>query len=211
MRCWDGGLSFVECREGRLHCLDELCLAEVIDDTLVSTDFFNYIHPFFRYANGDDAELAEGPCDCGIFGRYFPAFHGRVCQRVVIGGESLPGTALIEDITNFLYFGTLPSFRATNALAKQYPNRPFMVHVRWQLRQRQDGDFEFHYSGDLDAAQLACIEAGVRFIVLREGDLPAGDLDQREPSGQQLDFVRDDSLGDSIKNLSVVSEVVDCA
>lgn len=207
MRCWDGGLGFFECREGRKHVYDELALVERVDGVLASTDFFNFCHPFFRYANGDEGVLDEGRCDCGTFGRHFSDFQGRVVQRVVIDGETVPGNALSAEVFGFLAMGWLPSYTASKALVRGFGAHPFDgVAFRWQVRQDAAGDFEFRYDADLDARQLEYLGVGVRFILLRQG-LPLGPLDAVRSCDHRLALVRDPGLSDSRKNLSVVSEV----
>jgi hypothetical protein len=208
MRCWDGGMGFAECASGRKHVLDELALVEDLAGVLVSTDLFNYCHPFLRYANGDDGTVVLDGCECGVYGLQFAEFRGRRVQRLMIGGRAVPGTAIAEELTNFLFLGGLPAmrvceaFRARHGPAHILGDRP----IRWQLRQDAAGDFEFLYDGELTAAQLAYLEEGVRFVVLREGDLPLGPADLR-PSGHSLRFTRRPALGDSLKHLYVVSEV----
>lgn len=206
MRCWDGGLGFFECRVGRKHVYDELAYVEEVGGTLVSTDLFNFVHPFLRYANGDDATLADGGCRCGVYGRYFVEFRGRICQRVVLGSLPVPGRAIAEDVMRFLTYGYLPSALASEAFRVRHPSHPFAdTHVRWQLYQRPDLDFEFRYAGDLTPEQVACLDEAARFIVLRQGDLPRGGLDAAVV-GQRLETVRCDDLGGKAKNLSVISE-----
>jgi phenylacetate-coenzyme A ligase PaaK-like adenylate-forming protein len=80
MRCWDGGLSFIECKYGTKHIDDELCYVE---KDLTSTDFFNYAQPFIRYPSADGGEIDIKQCRCGIYGRYFKEFIGKVSQYII--------------------------------------------------------------------------------------------------------------------------------
>lgn len=70
MRCWDGGASFLTCKFGSIHLLEDLSYVHVVDGRLVSIDYFNLTAPFVNYWNGDYCTL-EGPssCACGRSGR----------------------------------------------------------------------------------------------------------------------------------------------
>lgn len=67
MRCWDGGASFLTCKHGRYHLLDNLSWCRSVEGRLVSTDYFSLPSPFVNYWNGDHAEIGDvyERCECG--------------------------------------------------------------------------------------------------------------------------------------------------
>jgi hypothetical protein len=83
MRCWDGGLSFFECRHGTRHVNEELSIVETVADRVVSTDIFNWLQRFVRYDNGDRCATSRKKCHCGISGLVFDTFDGKRMEALV--------------------------------------------------------------------------------------------------------------------------------
>jgi hypothetical protein len=98
MRCWDGGLSFFECKFKTKHINDELSLAESIDGKIFSTDFFNFDQKFVNYHNGDLGKIEQKTCDCGIYGNYFSYFGGKSMEVIVTQTGVVPGTLIADAI-----------------------------------------------------------------------------------------------------------------
>lgn len=73
MRCWDGGATFFTCKHGIKHLLDGLSWCQSINNKLVSDDYFSIITPFYRYWNGDYADIDYDYqlCQCGRYYRRF--------------------------------------------------------------------------------------------------------------------------------------------
>jgi hypothetical protein len=88
MRCWDGGATFITCKEKRQHLLDNLSWCEEKDKMLLSTDYFSLPSPFIRYWNGDYCKIGQeySRCDCGRLYRQFEFLDSR---PFTIKGESI--------------------------------------------------------------------------------------------------------------------------
>lgn len=73
MRCWDGGISFMTCKYGKRHLLDNLSYCVSVGGKLVSTDYFSLPAPFVNYWNGDYGDVGDEyhRCDCGRAYREF--------------------------------------------------------------------------------------------------------------------------------------------
>jgi len=136
MRCWDGGLSFYSCDNDRLHIYDELCYVEN-DGVLISTDFYNYCHPFIKYANGDAGIIEEGMCTCGIYGKYFTEFQGRYVDAIKLGHEYVAGTRISMAIQTVL--GKLK------------------VALSYKLVQESEKLCVFNYCGNIQNQELALV------------------------------------------------------
>jgi hypothetical protein len=80
MRCWDTGLSFIECKYGTRHIDDELCLAVENNGQIISTDFFNYAASTIAQITDDIGTIQISECRCGIYGRIFTSFIGKSMQ-----------------------------------------------------------------------------------------------------------------------------------
>lgn len=217
MRCWDGGLSFYQCPQGRLHVYDELCLVEEIEGRLVSTDFFNYCHPFVRYANHDTGELDRGLCGCGVYGNYFTKFTGRVQEAVLIGEDIIPGAVFQQEIGKFLTWGNFVSGYFEDQFYSLYPRGVLEgVEVCWQLRQDTAGSLEFVYDSrpSMTPEQVEFLQAGIRFIVLRDpGPFTLGVVDARHGAANHpLSFTVNPSVFDGAgrrsKHLFVQSDLL---
>lgn len=100
MRCWDGGLSFFECRYGTKHINDELCVAKSVNNQIISTDLFNYAQEFINYKNDDIGEIEIKQCACGIFGNVFKKFEGKNIQCIKSeNNELIPGTLFANELS----------------------------------------------------------------------------------------------------------------
>ena len=88
MRCWDGGCTFITCKENNYHILDNLSYCFSIDSKLISTDYFSFVSPFVNYWNGDYCEISSiyKRCDCGRLFRYFKLLESR---PFYVKGESV--------------------------------------------------------------------------------------------------------------------------
>jgi hypothetical protein len=142
MRCWDGGLSFFECRYKTKHINDELCLAEEKDGKIFSTDFFNHSQKFVEYHNGDMGEIEIGACECGIFGRKFGRFSGRSMEMILSHKGPIPGYQIADAI-----------FYASDK-AQSLSGSPFNFCVLQHI----DRNVEFGTDKPLDDKQKAIIK-----------------------------------------------------
>jgi hypothetical protein len=80
MRCWDGGATFMTCKNHVYHLMDDLALVYNDDQgKLMSIDFFAYPSPFINYWNGDycEVEAEYKLCDCGRWHRPFKFLNRR--------------------------------------------------------------------------------------------------------------------------------------
>ena len=151
MRCWDGGLSFFECKYGRKHINDELSIVERVDDTLVSTDLFNFNHKFIRYFNGDCGVYESGTCSCGIYGNYFTHFNGKEIECLIssYGEKVIPGSVII------------------NSILKTCKNRPEFkdVHFKFNVVQDKEKNIVIYGNTDLNEEQVFLIRFNISSIV----------------------------------------------
>ncbi len=149
MRCWDGGLSFFSCPYNRLHVYDELCFVEKTDK-LISTDFFNYCHPFIKYHNGDDGILDEGLCKCGIYGKFFEEFWGRRVDALLVDNKLVSGHRISVGLQTVL--------------------RKLGVNISYKIHQKTHDEVEFHYFGVIEQDDLnkiaACLSALVKCKII---------------------------------------------
>lgn len=119
MRCWDGGLTFFECKYGRKHILDELCYVKKLNDQLLVTDLLNCVETYINYCNYDNGDFGIGQCECGIFGKYFNFFRGKQIENLMSANGSLvSGSTIIQTLAVIL---------------KDMPDMP------WRLYQTVDG------------------------------------------------------------------------
>lgn len=142
MRCWDGGLSFFECRHKTKHINDELCIAEEDDGRILSTDPFNHSQKFFRYHNGDMGEIETNPCECGIYGKTFRLFAGRSMEIIVTKDGSVPGFQVADAI-----------FHASDK-ARSLPQKPF----NFCIFQRADRNIDFKTDDPLKPDHMRLIK-----------------------------------------------------
>jgi hypothetical protein len=175
MRCWDGGLGFYECPEGRRHIYDEMAIVESVQGRLVSTDLLNHCQPFLRYWNGDRGTLGRDRCDCGIYGNYLKTFEGRHTSAIRIGNTIFPGSAIIEEIMCMLDSHSFVDPKFNDELLL---NHPMILSLRahkmvWTLKQRVDESFVFEYCSfpPLSEYMESLFYRGISFIVSR-GERP---------------------------------------
>jgi len=172
MRCWDGGLTFYECAEGRLHVCDELCHVEQLDDGLLAcTDYFNFSTPFLRYLNGDAGSLACGHCSCGVYGNYLTKFDGASRSLIWIGDYAIPGSLVVEDINSLFEFGGCASNVFSLSMIEKYHGNPFEGYdILYRVIQHKDESIEFlyHSKPSLGDTQLAALRDGLNFIFYRQ-------------------------------------------
>jgi phenylacetate-coenzyme A ligase PaaK-like adenylate-forming protein len=181
MRCWDGGLSFFECREGRKHIYDELAFVEDLDGRLVSTDLFNLAHPFIRYANNDCGTYRCGDCGCGIFGNYFTEFKGKQIENLLTkSGKTLSGTHVLESI---------------GVAVKEIP-----YEFNFTIRQHADKTITIHASIPLERTDRIPVMSILNRMI---NDVDISDLHSNIP----LEWVFDREISEK-KNLLVVSQAV---
>lgn len=95
-------VAFVtQCEHGGYHANQEFGLLEVLvggrparpgeTGELVATGFINPVMPLLRYATGDSAVLAEGPCACGRASARLERIEGRMDDVVVTPEGRLVG------------------------------------------------------------------------------------------------------------------------
>lgn len=116
MRCWDGGATFMTCQHGTKHLLDGLSWCYSIDGKLVSDDYFSVAYPFYKYWNGDFAEVSQDYelCKCGRYYRHFTFNKPRgraiqYCDKAKLNSvsTSISGISRIETVGNVIrYFTT---------------------------------------------------------------------------------------------------------
>jgi phenylacetate-coenzyme A ligase PaaK-like adenylate-forming protein len=75
-----------------------LCLANCVDGSVFSTDFFNFDQKFVDYHNGDLGDIGQKKCDCGIYGNFFRYFGGKSMEVIVTEKGSIPGTLIADAI-----------------------------------------------------------------------------------------------------------------
>jgi len=136
MRCWDTGLSFVECRFGTKHIDDELCLVEESAGRITSTDFFNFAAKLHTNITDDLGTIEMAHCRCGVYGRVFVDFIGKSMQCLwTKEGTVCDPHLVLAYITSFLK-------------AKGEP------YVRYLIRQKQDGAVLLFIDQDNDRSAL---------------------------------------------------------
>jgi hypothetical protein len=128
MRCWDGGATFITCKYGTNHLLDGLSWCQSIDGKLISDDYFSVAFPFFRYWNGDYAEISQEYelCQCG---RYFRKFIFNQPR-----GRSIPYTDktrldyISSEITDIVRIETIGN------VIRYFTSSPVKLSLRQQVR-----------------------------------------------------------------------------
>lgn len=86
-----GGIAY-ECAEHKgLHVTEERVYLETNENNdLLITDLDNYVMPYIRYWNADQAEFSEELCSCGRKSRLISKVMGRTCDYLVgINGQVL--------------------------------------------------------------------------------------------------------------------------
>ena len=144
MVCWDGCMGWFECPHGTKHVYDEFCHIERINGNLVTTDLNNFACPFIRYANGDEGEINQIECKCGLAGNYFENFYGKIIESLFIedetGGRIVPGRFFSEKLSVFLRLGKEWSFEKTKIA--------FDEKLIYRIKQNKDLSIDFQYSAE---------------------------------------------------------------
>lgn len=86
-----GGIAY-ECAEHKgLHVTEERVYLETNDNNdLLITDLDNYVMPFIRYWNADQALFSDHECSCGRKSRVIEKVLGRTCDYLIgIDGQTL--------------------------------------------------------------------------------------------------------------------------
>jgi phenylacetate-coenzyme A ligase PaaK-like adenylate-forming protein len=152
--CEEVGFIGTQCPAGTgYHVVAENALVEILRDDgseampgevgrVILTGFYNYAMPFIRYAIGDVAIAAEGPCPCG---------------------RSLPVIAQVIGRTRCAFVfhdGTRVWPRGADALAI----RAFVPHREFQMVQLDLKRIEFRYvpDGNEHAPNIAGLEGYIR-------------------------------------------------
>ena len=164
------------------HVVAENALVEVLRDDgsavapgevgrVVLTSFYNYAMPFIRYAIGDVAVMAEGPCRCGRSLPVISQVLGRTRCAFVFGD------------------GTRVWPRGSDALAI----RAFVPHREFQMVQLDFRRIEFRYvpDGADRAPDAAAVDAYIRrkFHPSAEAVLVPMETIPRGPGGKLESFV----------------------
>lgn len=94
---------------GFYHVSEEFGITEVLDKDnnpvtngigrVVSTDLWNFAHPFLRYDTQDLVEVCEEPCPCGNPRRMIKRIMGRECESFL---QSNGKYFTVHDLTGFL-------------------------------------------------------------------------------------------------------------
>lgn len=143
MRCWDGGATFITCKYGTKHLLDGLSWCYSVDGKLVSDDYFSVTYPFYKYWNGDFAEVSQDYhlCQCG---RYYRPFvfnrpRGRTvqyCDKAKLNSiaTSINDVIRIETVGNVIrYFtSTIVDSNVKAQLRRNLPNHIILFEIeKW--------------------------------------------------------------------------------
>ncbi|MBX9843716.1 MAG: hypothetical protein K2Z80_18095 [Xanthobacteraceae bacterium] len=152
--CQELGKVALECPQtGLMHVCAENMIVEVVDELghpvrpgetgrVVLTGFYNRATPFIRYAIGDYAETAPGPCPCG---RTLPALKrvlGRQRNMFVLPDNSKiwPRTAIVTNLSDLLplkqfqMIQTAPDRIELRYVPTDPSHRPDIEAVRARLR-----------------------------------------------------------------------------
>lgn len=150
MVCWDGCMGWFECPHGTKHIYDEFCHLERINGILVTTDLNNFASPFIRYANGDEGEVDQIECKCGLVGNYFKNFYGKIIESIFIEDEKMgkivPGRYLSEKLSVFLRLGKEYSFQKKHII--------FDKKLVYRIKQNNDLSIDFQYSAEKEFTDL---------------------------------------------------------
>jgi phenylacetate-CoA ligase len=90
-----------------LHINQEHIILEILDQDgkpvtgktgrVLGTDLDNYVMPFIRYENGDEATLIDGKCGCGINQPLMTSIEGRTADTIILkNGSSVHGVFLTD-------------------------------------------------------------------------------------------------------------------
>jgi phenylacetate-CoA ligase len=90
-----------------LHINQEHIILEILDQEgkpvsgktgrVLGTDLDNYVMPFIRYENGDEATLINGMCGCGINQPLMTSIVGRTADTIILkNGSSVHGVFLTD-------------------------------------------------------------------------------------------------------------------
>ena len=117
--CQEAGMLATECPAGRYHAASEINRLEVVDDEgrgveegatgqVVITTLYNFTMPLIRYAVGDYATRAVGPCPCGRNGLTLSRIAGRTRNLFRYPDGSLRWPSLsFKDLVHFFTFERL--------------------------------------------------------------------------------------------------------
>lgn len=117
--CREFMLIAAECSaEKHLHINDDHLVVEITDDTgknvknvlgdIVITDLHNYDFPFIRYKNGDQGQISDQSCSCGLPFRVLDKVEGRKLDLIrtesgkIIPGEFFPH--MLKDVAGIAKF-----------------------------------------------------------------------------------------------------------
>jgi phenylacetate-CoA ligase len=119
----------MECdRHQGLHVVEERVVLELEDDgRVIVTDLDNLVFPFIRYANGDQAVLADGPCGCGRVHMRVARIVGRIGDIV----EGPNGRQVHPEFFTHLLNETGVSYRA--GLTKYQVYQESVNRLTWKL------------------------------------------------------------------------------
>lgn len=123
MRCWDGGATFITCRFGTYHLLDNVSYVISAGDKMVSTDYFSIASPFVKYWNGDYCRVINQyfKCECGRYYRPFRLIRPRsILTNNVINEEILAqiNTVGIRCVKSLKIDGSNLELTTTRALSE---------------------------------------------------------------------------------------------
>ena len=91
-----------------LHINQEHIILEVLDSDgasavgktgrIVGTDLDNYVMPFIRYENGDEATISGSKCSCGINQPLLTSIEGRTADTIILKNGSFVHGVFLTDI-----------------------------------------------------------------------------------------------------------------
>ena len=121
------------------HVSEDFGITEVLDKDnnpvtngigrVVSTDLWNFAHPFLRYDTQDLVEVCEEPCPCGNPRKMIKRIMGRECESFL---QSNGKYFTVHDLTGFL---------------KKYENINEAIDA-YQLVKKKDGTIAFRVVGN---------------------------------------------------------------
>jgi hypothetical protein len=153
MRCWDGGLSFFECKHGTRHVNEELSIVETVAGRVVSTDIFNWFQKFIRYDNGDRCTISRTTCKCGLKGLILDSFDGKRMEALVTpDGQIITSANLMSRIAR---------------LSEQTDNR--LDTFQFQIVQHVDGNAEVYFDREVGDKNRLRFGALIGYLINDDG------------------------------------------
>ncbi|MDA7882549.1 hypothetical protein N9A94_09625 [Akkermansiaceae bacterium] len=117
--CVEVGVIATPCRNGRLHIREDHVHLEVVDGKILLTTLREPAMPLIRYEVGDEAEISEKPCSCGLPSRTFAELRGRSPDQLRrLDGSFFPGHMLTHAFDQFPRIRRFQLIQKTEDLVK---------------------------------------------------------------------------------------------